>query len=715
MKEEDEYIEYDGNNEINNHSLPLNNRGLSSSHMAVPKRLQQIKNGNTMVPKKNRGNNGVSTPPKKTSDEGSSLPLSEKLHNNKQKNRGLLSRFRKNKDEKEDNNKQPSNANNSDSEDDNGTDEVISKARKIKRIISIIAILAPVVFLLFFVLIIIIVVHSFIADPIAAVMGFGSGNAETISPSGTSAYQKETNYYNKLQSAQSSYQNRCGKQIGKEYLNASLMYYYYRADITATEMDVVIDYDRMSNMVDTIVNLMPCDINYNINGNFYNNLKNNSSFRSYYSDILKKESIDEILEGIFEIGKISTGEVDNPRSAFIPENTKIVAPSQVTSGITGNNNSTISNPSLPSTPNITQVSFKDYLLGIVYANVDSEYLDNNEKIKAYTVALATNVLAKNNLSLNTSTISLKEDYNTLYCNPDYGCSYVINKDVKSLQVGGGEGGNGNSIFLAGKYYYHTKMDDTVKKNVANIINDVYGKVMADKDDKYIEVDINKINKSTLTNYEDILKEAYSNLTIKNIRENVYDNGVNYGNVLVRTPVIFYDQWNYTNSFCSTSNIIRYAGCGITAMAIITSTYENSKAYDPLYMNNRMTNVYHNGYCAYNQGTYVGFFWKEAESMGYKILSVGKYSTTDKNLVTSHLRAGHLIIARMGPGLFTTGGHYIVLSGIDPDTKRVYVEDPYNYMNKIYHGPSSGSGWHSFNDIIIPQVRGDGAFYIIWKE
>ena len=47
-------------------------------------------------------------------------------------------------------------------------------------------------------------------------------------------------------------------------------------------------------------------------------------------------------------------------------------------------------------------------------------------------------------------------------------------------------------------------------------------------------------------------------------------------------------------------------------------------------------------------------------MGYKYLKAGKSKTTDLNLVLSHLSKGDLVIAHMGPGHFTSGGHYMVL-------------------------------------------------------
>ena len=86
-----------------------------------------------------------------------------------------------------------------------------------------------------------------------------------------------------------------------------------------------------------------------------------------------------------------------------------------------------------------------------------------------------------------------------------------------------------------------------------------------------------------------------------------------------------------------------------------------------------------------------------------------------NLITYHLKKGHLVIVNVLSGHFTSGGHYMVLGGIDPITKKVYVYDPNNRNNSRYR--STGNGWYSFNDIIVKEAKGKPqyGFYIIWKE
>jgi hypothetical protein len=96
-------------------------------------------------------------------------------------------------------------------------------------------------------------------------------------------------------------------------------------------------------------------------------------------------------------------------------------------------------------------------------------------------------------------------------------------------------------------------------------------------------------------------------------------------------------------------------------------------------------------------------------MKYKYLGGSKYDKSLLNLVLKHLSQGHLVIVRIGPGHFTGGGHYMVLGGVDPETKKVYVYDPNNGSNSKWR--KTGNGWYSFNDIIVKEAYN---FYIIWK-
>lgn len=519
-----------------------------------------------------------------------------------------------------------------------------------------------------------------------------SGEKQIVSDASSENYEKEQAYYDKLQEVKENYTNKCGGEFNISFIHSTLIYLYYQTSYEDA------DYDKMRDMVDVVVGEIPdvCNVDYKVNGDFYNNLKNNSSFRDYYSVLLEERTMDEILSQVFELGNELNIENDSNDKTFISEDTKV----DINSSNQKNNLTNVSNNLKNGSSSIT---LKEYLAGIVYAN--SENLSDSSKTKALIIAYTTNVL-NNNFSINSQMASIDNSIN--YCSIVDGCSYTKNHQ---LQSGPGERENGNNVLYGGKYYYKAPLSSSEINNLDSNINSVYGNVLTSNNDIASTVDINKVLRISGDDYKDMLSRAYPELTLKDIIENNYANDLDYGPRKVATEVIFYEQRDYSDTpFChrksnSLDDSIGKAGCGITAMAIVASTYENSRKYDPIYMNER---AYQLGQCGSSDGTFTGFFGRQARAMGYQHLSVGTKKNSDKQQVLNHLSQGHLIVARMGRGMFTNSGHYIVLSGIDPATKKVYVHDPYNRINKKIH--NSGNGWYSFNSI-VKQAK---EFYIIWK-
>ncbi len=62
------------------------------------------------------------------------------------------------------------------------------------------------------------------------------------------------------------------------------------------------------------------------------------------------------------------------------------------------------------------------------------------------------------------------------------------------------------------------------------------------------------------------------------------------------------------------------------------------------------------------------------------LTYGYSETSDINRALDLLRNNNYVIVSCGNGLFTTGGHYIVIVGIEGNTLKIY--DPYNYSGKF---------------------------------
>ena len=130
---------------------------------------------------------------------------------------------------------------------------------------------------------------------------------------------------------------------------------------------------------------------------------------------------------------------------------------------------------------------------------------------------------------------------------------------------------------------------------------------------------------------------------------------------------FYSQGWYKDVSYGYGKSIAAAGCGPTAMAMVLSNLLG-KEIDPVVVANYAMK---HGFRYENAGTDEGLFPSIAQAYNVKCV---QQSQTTGNIVNS-LKQGNLIVAHMGPGTFTSGGHYIVLAGVSPDGSKVYVFDP----------------------------------------
>ena len=112
-----------------------------------------------------------------------------------------------------------------------------------------------------------------------------------------------------------------------------------------------------------------------------------------------------------------------------------------------------------------------------------------------------------------------------------------------------------------------------------------------------------------------------------------------------------------------SQTIKTSGCGPTSMAMVLKSY--GKQYDPGTAANYSLSK---GYRTANSGTSWGFFKDIGEKEG---LTVSQFS--DADTAKTYLGKNIPVIASMGPGYFTKGGHYVVLSGMSGN--KLMVNDP----------------------------------------
>ncbi len=114
------------------------------------------------------------------------------------------------------------------------------------------------------------------------------------------------------------------------------------------------------------------------------------------------------------------------------------------------------------------------------------------------------------------------------------------------------------------------------------------------------------------------------------------------------------------------DIGRY-GCGPTAMAMAVSSMTD-QSIDPAVMAEWAVD---HGYWAKSGGSYLSIIEGTAKAYGLEAKSL---ETHTPEAVQEALLAGNLLVALVGPGHFTKGGHFIVLRGVTLSGE-VLVADP----------------------------------------
>ena len=129
-----------------------------------------------------------------------------------------------------------------------------------------------------------------------------------------------------------------------------------------------------------------------------------------------------------------------------------------------------------------------------------------------------------------------------------------------------------------------------------------------------------------------------------------------------------ERWGYLPY---AGNYAGLAACGPTCLSMVAYYLTGDPIYTPVYM---MEYAEANGYCGNRQGTYWSFFTEGAVKLGFIVKEEYKTEQKLKNL----LNEGKLIILSMGPGHFTSAGHFIVVTGYE--NGYFTINDPNSYEN-----------------------------------
>ena len=116
------------------------------------------------------------------------------------------------------------------------------------------------------------------------------------------------------------------------------------------------------------------------------------------------------------------------------------------------------------------------------------------------------------------------------------------------------------------------------------------------------------------------------------------------------------------------------GCGPTVMAIAVASLTDTDT-DPVIM---AAWAAEHGYWARGGGSYLSIVLGTANSFG---LEAESFTSRDAGDVLDALSQGKMLIALMGPGHFTTTGHFILLRGVTM-SGQVLVADPNSPENSL---------------------------------
>ena len=135
---------------------------------------------------------------------------------------------------------------------------------------------------------------------------------------------------------------------------------------------------------------------------------------------------------------------------------------------------------------------------------------------------------------------------------------------------------------------------------------------------------------------------------------------------------YYDQTQY--SYPYGDDAIAWSGCGPTCFAMVASTIKDRKI-TPIDAVSWCGNKYY----MMGVGTYWSYFSAASDHFG--ITMERQLGSNETNAVISALKQGKYVISAQDTGIFTRGGHFIVLAGIT-SSGRIIVYDPNGWNGYI---------------------------------
>lgn len=149
-----------------------------------------------------------------------------------------------------------------------------------------------------------------------------------------------------------------------------------------------------------------------------------------------------------------------------------------------------------------------------------------------------------------------------------------------------------------------------------------------------------------------------------------------------------NRWiNYPYSVTKNKNqTIGTSGCGVATSAMIIDSIVGNVSVTEL------ADIFVKyGYRSPNNGTY----WSANRAIADEF-NIEYQETSNFGVMLEKLKNSNYIIASVGNGLFTTGGHYIMIYGIDGDNLKIY--DPFLYNGKFNTSTRRGKAYVDGNTV-----------------
>lgn len=124
-----------------------------------------------------------------------------------------------------------------------------------------------------------------------------------------------------------------------------------------------------------------------------------------------------------------------------------------------------------------------------------------------------------------------------------------------------------------------------------------------------------------------------------------------------------ERWGYETYG---DGLIAQTGCGPVCLSMVCVYLLNDPSLDPAHIA-RFSQE--NGYCVPGNGSSWTLISEGGEKLGLDVTEIPLV----EGIITDNLKEGNPIICVMGPGDFTTSGHYIVLTGYEDGL--LWVNDP----------------------------------------